>query len=131
MTVAGKKNARWQGGQVEGQYSDNSLYSNNIARIHALVNGLAQKWNMDKAQIENVAVVWGIMFRDSAPKQVQPAFTGKPSAVAPGTRILAAAFFVIYTKAVDRMQGLGSDDAIDAAACWQAAIELVGGWHAE
>lgn len=131
MTVAGKKNARWQGGQVEGQYSDNSLYSNNIARIHALVNGLAQKWNMDKAQIENVAVVWGIMFRDSAPKQVQEALTGKPSAVAPSARILAAAFFVIYTKAVDRMQGLGSDDAIDAAACWQAAIELVGGWYAE
>lgn len=127
MTAAGEKIARWQGGQVEGQYSDNSLYSNNIARIHALVNGLAQKWNMDKAQIENVAVVWGMMFRDAAPEAVQLAFTGKPSAVAPRARILAEAFFVIYTKAVDRLQGLGSDDAIDVAACWQTALKLVGG----
>lgn len=122
---AGIKKARRQSGQNSGY----SLSSNNIARIRAAVNDLAQRLNMDRQQVEDVAVVWGMMFRDSAPKQVQPAFTGKPSAVAPSARILAEAFFVIYTKAVDRMQGLGNDDAIDAAACWQAAIEFVGGKH--
>ena len=131
MTVAGKKNARWQGGQVEGQYSDNSLYSNNIARIRAAVNDLAQRLNMDRQQVEDVAVVWGMMLRDAAPEAVQLAFTGKPSAVAPRARILALALFVVYCKAADRLKALGGDVQPDAAACWQAAIELVGGWHAE
>jgi hypothetical protein len=88
---------------------------------------LALRWNMTPEALEHAACVWALIFRDSAPRAVQTLFSGRPSFYAENAKLLALAFFLIYTEAVDRLTALGTADPVDASECWRIALKLVGG----
>jgi hypothetical protein len=88
---------------------------------------LALRWNMTPEDLEHAACVWALIFRDSAPQAVRALFTGKPSTYSKRARLLASAFLLTYTEAVDRTLALGRDTPVNASTCWKIALQLVGG----
>jgi len=104
-----------------------SLYSKNLAQLYRRVNSLCKKWSMSRVDFERAACVYSLMFRDHAPRDVQIMFTGKPSLYSERTKTLALTFFLAYAEAEERIQALGAGDDLDAAACWNIAINLAGG----
>lgn len=95
--------------------------------ISTRAKSLALRWNMSPEDFEHAACVWALIQRDSAPRAVQILFSGRPSFYAENAKLLALAFFLIYTEAVDRLTALGTDDPVDASECWRIALQLVGG----
>jgi hypothetical protein len=96
-------------------------------RISARIKALALRRNMTPEAIEHAACVWALIHRDSAPRSVQTLFTGKPGTYSKRARLLASAFLIAYTEALDRILALGRDDPVDASICWQVALQLAGG----
>jgi len=109
------------------EIANNSSYSNNLAQLYRRVNALCRKWNMSREEFENAASMYALMFRDSAPRETQFLYTGRPSLYSNKAKTLAIAFYLTFIEANERLAALGASDDLDASECWQVAIKLAGG----
>jgi hypothetical protein len=126
MRAAGTKNPP-SGAGFNQEIANNSSYNNNLSQLYRKVNSLCQRWDMTREDFERAACVYSLMFRESAPRDIQLLYTGRPSLYSKHAKTLSLAFFLICIEASERLQALGEPDDVDASACWKIAIDLAGG----
>jgi len=126
MRAAGiKMPASAAGNRQEGKR--NSFSNNNLTQLFKRVNMLCNKWKISREELERAAAVWAFMLRESAPRDVQILFSGRPSFYSEDAKRLSLAFLIAYTEADYRLKALGTNDPVDACECWRLALRLVGG----
>lgn len=84
---------------------------------------------MSRTEMEQAASVWATMFRESARRDIQLLYTGRPSLYSNRAKTLAIAFFLVYVEASERLAALNDPEGIDASACWQIALQLTEARH--
>ena len=120
--IAANEKARWGSGQAAGRKAHNSLQNKNISKLYALVNKLAQRWGMNREEIEHAATIYAFAYRSEAPENVRILFSGHPSFYSEDAKILAAAFLIVFSDAFDRLRAIdgGMGHQTDE---WKAANE--------
>ena len=128
MRAAGTKNPP-SGAGFNQEIANNSSYNNNLSQLYRKVNSLCQRWDMTREDFERAACVYSLMFRESAPRDIQLLYTGRPSLYSNRAKTLAIAFFLVYVEASERLAALNDPEGIDASACWQIALQLTEARH--
>ncbi len=109
------------------EIANKSSYNNNLSQLYRRVNELCRRWQMSRTDFDNAACVYALVFRNSAPRETQFLYTGRPSLYSEHGKQLALAFFIAYVNASERIMPLNKAEPVDAGACWAIATAMVGG----